>query len=110
MTTSHSNLTPRQLEVWRFLVDFQAEHGWWPTYRDVTRHLGTTGTNGIKNHYLLMLKKKVLLDQADFGGARQVMPTTPVMPIYENRGGKLVQIGQGRVTIVNGQLGHLVKE
>jgi len=50
-------LTPRQAEVWTFLQSYIAEHGFSPTYREISAHFDLSSANAAVCHILAMEKK-----------------------------------------------------
>jgi len=50
-------LTPRQKEVFLFLENYLAQHGYPPTMRDIAAHLRINGTLGVMKHLGALEKK-----------------------------------------------------
>lgn len=90
-------LTKRQAEVLDTIAQFQAEHGYAPTLREMLPLLGLTSTNGIKQH-LTALERKGKLIGGDFAKGRtlKVVPT----PDHEKRLDVPVKVGE-RVWILS---------
>ena len=55
--------TKRQLDILRFIARYSAENHYAPSLREICDELGTTGTNGVKEH-LDRLEKKGLIGRA----------------------------------------------
>lgn len=50
-------MSPRQRAVHHFMIAFHAEHGVWPSLREMAKALGIKSTNAVHDH-LVALKKK----------------------------------------------------
>lgn len=77
-------LTSRQAECLQVIRDYQAEHGFAPTIREIGEKMGITSTNGVKDHMLALVKKGYI--QCSAGQARAVKltdSTTPPVPETE---------------------------
>lgn len=57
MKNGKKNLTARQAEVLRFLVDYIREHGYPPTVREISRHIGARSTRAATIHLEALEKK-----------------------------------------------------
>lgn len=65
-------LTPRQREVFDFIVDFADRHGYWASVRDIQMGIGAASPNGAVCH-LVPLRKKGFITW-DERTARSIRP------------------------------------
>ena len=77
-----SKLTPRQQQVYGFLVDYLAAHGYPPTLQEIAAHLKVSGNLGVLRH-LRALEQKGLIERSA-GSSRGIrlprqMAAQPVM-------------------------------
>lgn len=54
------SLTPRQLEVYRYIASFIGQYGYGPTFRELGKMLGITSPCGVQGHLLALQAKGVL--------------------------------------------------
>lgn len=57
---SQGTLTPRQQEIYSYLCDYVAGHGYPPTLREIGRHVGIVNLNAIAGHLDRMSRKGVI--------------------------------------------------
>lgn len=55
-----SRLTVRQREILDFIIEFRAEHGVPPTYRQIGAEFGIASTNGVSDHVHALIRKGYL--------------------------------------------------
>ncbi len=67
-----SGLTPRQEEVYRFMVAFRLEQGRMPTTRDVMAGLGIKSPNGVCCHWSALQRKGLITGHREAAGARAI--------------------------------------
>ena len=68
--------TVRQLEVHETMLRFFAEHGLWPTVRELAELLGISSTNGVVD-FLKALQKKGLVRHHRAGASRAWVAIQP---------------------------------
>lgn len=56
-TTATEPLTPRQREIHRWILGYQAKQGLAPSFRNVMAEFGLKSTNAVKCHFDAMVKK-----------------------------------------------------
>ncbi len=67
-----SGLTPRQEEVYRWMVGFRLEHDKMPTVRDVMAGLGIKSPNGVCCHLGALQRKGLITGHRQAAGARSI--------------------------------------
>lgn len=71
-------LTSRQAECLQVIRDYQAEHGYAPTIREIGDRMGITSTNGVKDHMIALEKKGYI--RCGTAQARAVVLTDSTAP------------------------------
>lgn len=54
-------ISPRQIEVLRFISECESENGFGPTIREIGVNLGITSTNGVSDHLRALRRKGFLV-------------------------------------------------
>lgn len=70
----NTTLTPRQREVLDFMTDQYVETGLPPTFMETLERFGFRSPNGVKCHFMALLKKGFLRVAKDKGGSHRYLP------------------------------------
>jgi SOS regulatory protein LexA len=56
----NAHLTKKQLEFYRYIVDYKAEHNIWPTYREISERFDFKSPNSVTQNIKALVKKGFL--------------------------------------------------
>ena len=82
-----TKLTPRQRKIWKWMVQFQREHGYPASLREIGDRFKIQSTNGVAGHMKAMLKKGVV--RTVFRQARSWQAIDPLESLPLRRVGTL---------------------
>jgi len=78
------NLTPRQLDIVKFLADYSVEHGYAPTMQEIADHLGVSRPT-VFEHLVALEKKDVIRREPTLARSISLVPepeeTGAVLPL-----------------------------
>lgn len=72
----HNAMTPRQRQIYQFILDFTRRHTYQPSLRDIGAHFGIASANGVKCH-IESLERKGYLEQT---GKSRALVITDLLP------------------------------
>jgi SOS-response transcriptional repressor LexA len=78
-------LTPKQVKVLLFILQFRHDHGWSPTYREIGKKFGIVTTNGVLAHLNALMKKGAIrrhVAEKDAHGRRSAYRSRSVVPTF----------------------------
>ncbi len=85
-------ITPRQMDILRFLRDYRARHGYSPTMQEIGDHLGLSKVT-VFEHVVALAKKRLLL-RGDRHRARSLQLSDDVVFPEEERPTKIRLVGR----------------
>jgi len=112
--TRRGELTDRQRQIWRMMLEYQRDHGMPPTNREVQRALGIRSPNGVNGNFAALVRKGYATRQGySARGCRAVVPGGREPVTADCQGGKVRLLAGGvEVAIdpaaVAGLVGELV--